>query len=110
MRRVTAASTVVSKLDFHTKNVLIPIRLIPPGRKFGAKDKLQHHMYTHTGEKPYKCDQCDYGSAKKFNLDQHKQSKHQGRGWHSMCFAAASPLEQFNLNTSLGEASASICF
>ena len=52
------------------------------GRKFGAKDKLRDHVYTHTGERPYNCDKCDYGTAKKFNLDQHKERKHQGG--HSM--------------------------
>ena len=26
------------------------------------------------------CDKCDYRTAKKYNLDQHKQSKHQDFG------------------------------
>jgi hypothetical protein len=45
-------------------------------RAFGGKDKLDGHMFTHTGEKPYVCDKCDYSSSKRYNLEMHKQSKH----------------------------------
>ena len=53
-------------------------------RKFGSKQKLRSHVYTHTGEKPFKCEKCDYSTAKKFNLDIHKENQHQGRLRRSM--------------------------
>ena len=37
---------------------------------------MSSHRYTHTGEKPFQCDKCDYKAAKKYNLEMHKQSKH----------------------------------
>ncbi|XP_035670022.1 zinc finger protein 93-like [Branchiostoma floridae] len=37
------------------------------------KSNLDQHLTKHTGEKPYKCDQCDYSAAKKSHLDQHLQ-------------------------------------
>ena len=46
------------------------------GKKFGEKDKLRSHRFTHTGERPHQCDQCEYAAAKKYNLDAHKKAKH----------------------------------
>ncbi len=46
------------------------------GKAFGGRDKLNGHMFTHTGEKPYACDKCDYKSAKPYNLEIHRQAKH----------------------------------
>ena len=37
---------------------------------------LRTHMRTHTREKPYKCKQCNYAAAQTGNLTQHIMSKH----------------------------------
>lgn len=47
------------------------------GKLFGTKSHLLTHSYTHAGEKPFPCNRCDYRTANKYNLAQHKQNRHQ---------------------------------
>ncbi|XP_049962536.1 protein suppressor of hairy wing-like [Schistocerca serialis cubense] len=37
---------------------------------------MKVHMRTHTGQKPYKCQQCDMAFTVKSTLDKHKRTKH----------------------------------
>lgn len=41
-----------------------------------GKQKLQYHMLTHTGEKPFQCPYCTYRAALKFNLVSHIKNIH----------------------------------
>ncbi|EEC04361.1 zinc finger, C2H2 type, putative [Ixodes scapularis] len=43
---------------------------------FGRQGLLARHMCVHTGEKPFECNVCNYGTSHKSNLERHKAAKH----------------------------------
>ena len=49
-------------------------RTCPDCGKSVASNRFTEHTYTHTGEKPYKCDLCYYSCTQKSNLTRHKRN------------------------------------
>lgn len=45
-------------------------------RGINSRQNLQHHMLTHTGEKPYQCAECSVRFLKKSNLKRHIHRQH----------------------------------
>ncbi|XP_006819601.1 uncharacterized protein LOC102806712 [Saccoglossus kowalevskii] len=69
------------KLEAHYKtpmhkNAVNPIICEHCGYRTKKKDNFLVHMRKHTGEKPYKCNMCDYASADGSTLKKHVMAKH----------------------------------
>ena len=64
-------------LTAHTHSGLKPFKCEECGSGFAAAQDLKRHIYTHTGERPFKCKECGAGFTRSWGLNNHMH-KHSG--------------------------------
>ena len=69
-RKFAQKGHLVSHSTTHSEVKSFKCSICPEGRFFKTKDGLNHHMVFHY-EPKFSCDQCDYKSHTKFNLNMH---------------------------------------
>ncbi|XP_063388268.1 zinc finger protein 37-like [Cydia fagiglandana] len=78
-RYMSSGHALRRHFDMHN-NIKIPNRNTHPcticGRKFSTTSHVQFHMYTHTGERPYKCTECESAFTQPYTLHMHLAKQH----------------------------------
>lgn len=59
-----------------TKDYYRRYKCIYCGKCFHQSYDLQRHIRVHTGEKPYKCTECNYSAAQSAHLKSHCKRRH----------------------------------
>ncbi|XP_063371117.1 histone-lysine N-methyltransferase PRDM9-like [Cydia amplana] len=71
-------------LDYHerTHSGDKPYRCRECNKLFAAKSSLNRHERIHSGVKPYSCEECNEGFTRKVHIDAHRRRIHKGLDWN----------------------------
>jgi len=67
-------------------------------KTFATNQAKDNHERTHTGERPYRCAQCDYSTTTHTQLQTHIAAKHEGKKPHKCRFCDFSCADSSNLS------------